>query len=62
MVYKNFDFNSEAKQFNARLASLNTNGATIQVMLDSLKGTVSGDFGNYHLQPTLILIILKHAN
>jgi beta-glucosidase len=41
IVFKNFDFSSEAKQFKASLSSLTT-GASIQIVLDSLKGTVAG--------------------
>ncbi len=41
VVYKNFDFKSVAKQFNARLASLSSTGK-IQVVLDSLNGTIAG--------------------
>jgi hypothetical protein len=41
VVYKNFDFNTEAKQFNASLVSLNKTGS-IQIVLDSLNGPLSG--------------------
>lgn len=42
VVYKNFDFNTEAKQFNARLAATNSNDAVIQIRLDSLTGSLAG--------------------
>jgi hypothetical protein len=41
VVYKNLDFSTEAKQFTASLSST-LNGASIQIVLDSLKGTVVG--------------------
>jgi beta-glucosidase len=41
IVFKNLDFSAEAKQFKASLSSLTT-GASIQVVLDSLNGTVAG--------------------
>lgn len=58
VVYKNLDFQIEALQFNARLASINYGGAVIQIRLDSLDGTLAGslnivpsqDLNTYHDQ------------
>ena len=58
VAYKNLDFENEALQFNARLASINYSGASIQVRLDSLNGTLAGslnivpsqDINTYHNQ------------
>ena len=58
VVYKNLDFESEALQFNARLTSINNSGASIQIILDSLNGTLAGtltivptrDLNTYHDQ------------
>jgi len=42
VVYKNFDFTTEALQFNASLSSLTDNQSSIQVVLDSLSGQMAG--------------------
>ena len=42
VVYKNFDFSTEALQFDASLSSLVTNQSSIQVVLDSINGQVAG--------------------
>jgi beta-glucosidase len=51
VVYKNFDFKSGAKQFNARLSSLNKTGR-LQFVLDSLNGTI---VGTLNILPTVDL-------
>jgi hypothetical protein len=42
VAFKNFNFTQEAKQFNVLLASTNNNGASIQIVLDSLNGQLAG--------------------
>jgi hypothetical protein len=42
VVYKNFDFTTEALQFDASLSSIVDNQSTIEVVLDSLSGKVAG--------------------
>ena len=42
VVYKNFDFSTEALQFDASLSSLTDSPSSIQVVLDSLSGQVAG--------------------
>ena len=42
VVYKNFDFSTEAMQFDASLSSLTDSPSSIQVVLDSLGGQLAG--------------------
>jgi len=42
VVYKNFDFSTEALQFDASLSSLTDSPSSIQVVLDSLGGQLAG--------------------
>jgi beta-glucosidase len=62
IVFKNFDFTTEAKQFNASLASTLNTGTSIQIVLDSLNGQLAGtlnvlstgSWNNYVVQSCLL--------
>jgi len=58
---KNFHFSEEAKQFNARLASSDAN-RSIDIVLDSLSGTIAGTLNIFCLLPISIPTKLNRAN